>query len=403
MNRLLCRASNPVGFAVMTVAVAGFLAAGGTSAPGQSPAAVQGPAGCPESLPALYSRVSPAVVSITAISVNPYDLDHRLERVAGSGVIIDSSGLVLSNSHVVLGRQVITVTLDDGSALPAKFIGADPIFDIALLRIPTPSGGSLPVAKLGNSAELEVGEEVYAIGNPLGLEQTLTRGIVSAINRMLPGAAWSLTEPLIQTDAAINPGNSGGPLVDPCGMVIGITTAILPEAQNIGFAVPANLIKDVIPQILEQGHVVRPWLGVQGQFIVPALKDLLRLPLVDGFLVEAVEPGSPAEVKGLQGGVFEITLQGQPILLGGDIITKINGAPVDDPGKLAQTLGTLKVGSTLKLTASKDGKVRTVELTLGERPVLLWDVPARRTWSGATVPSGAALRGRLATGKAFLF
>jgi serine protease Do len=347
--------------------------------------------------------VSPTVVSITAISINPYDSDHRIERVAGSGVIIDSSGLILSNSHVVFGRQVITVTLDDGTALPAKFVGADPIFDIALLRIPSPAKGSLPVATLGDSAALQVGEEVYAIGNPLGLEQTLTHGVVSAINRSLPGAAWSLTEPLIQTDAAINPGNSGGPLVDQCGMVVGITTAMLPEAQNIGFAVPASLIKDVIPQLLENGHVVRPWLGVQGQFVAPALKDLLRIPLVDGFLVEAVEPGSPAEQKGLQGGMFEVTLQGQPILLGGDIITQVNGSAIDDPGQLAKTLGQLKVGSTLKLTVMKDGNARTVEVTLAERPVLLWDVPARRTWSGPAGTTGASVGGRLATGRTMHF
>ena len=383
--------------------VGAAILAGGTAAAGQTPLPAQRPAACPDSLPALYPQVSPAVVSISAISINPYDSDHRIERVMGSGVIIDQSGLVLSNSHVVFGRQVITVTLDDGTALPAKLVGADPIFDIALLRIPVPSRGSLPTAKLGDSASLLVGEEVFAIGNPLGLEQTLTRGVVSAINRTLPGAAWSLTEPLIQTDAAINPGNSGGPLVDACATVVGLTTAVLPEAQNIGFAVPANLIKDVIPQLLDRGRVVRPWLGVQGQFVVPALKELLRVPLADGFLVEAVEPGSPAEQKGLQGGLFEITIQGQPVLLGGDIITQINGAAIDDPAKLAQTLGELKVGSVLKVTAKRDGETRTVELTLGERPVLLWDVPGRRTEGGTAATAGAPIRRRTAATRTILF
>jgi S1-C subfamily serine protease len=403
MNCLASRASSKIGLVVLVGIVAGFALAGGKAAAGQAPSPGQRPAACPESLPALYAQVSPAVVSITAISINPYDADHRIERVMGSGVIIEPSGLILSNSHVVFGRQVITVTLDDGTSLPGKFVGADPIFDIALVRIPSPTAGSLPVAKLGDSAELLVGEEVYAIGNPLGLEQTLTRGVVSAINRTMPGAAWSLTEPLIQTDAAINPGNSGGPLIDPCGMVVGITTAILPEAQSIGFAVPANLIKDVIPQLLDRGHVVRPWLGVQGQFIVPALKELLRVPLVDGFLVEAVEPGSPGEQKGLQGGLFEITIQGQPILLGGDIITEINGVAIDDPRKLAQTLGGLKVGSAVKLTAMRDGKVQTIELTLGERPVLPWDMPGRRAGSGPAGTVGAPSRGGIATGRTILF
>jgi putative serine protease PepD len=317
-------------------------------------------------------------VSISAISINPYDISQRLDRTLGSGVIIDAAGLVLSNAHVVFGKQILTVTLDNGVTLPAKFVGADPVFDVAVIRIPQPTQGTLPVATLGDSAGLAVGEEVYAIGNPLGLEQTLTRGVVSALNRQLPGAVWSLTEPLIQTDAAINPGNSGGPLVDPCGRVVGVTTAMLTEAQNIGFAVPVNLIRDVIPQLIEKGHLVRPWLGVQGQFVAPELKQLLRIDLVDGFLVEAVEPGSPAEQKGLRGGLFELTIEGQPVLLGGDIITEINGAAIADPGQLGKTLGELKVGSVLKMTLVRDGAKQSVELTLAERPVLLSDVPGRR-------------------------
>jgi S1-C subfamily serine protease len=355
------------------------------SAPAQAVAAADS---CVTPLPELYDAVSPAVVSITSISINPYNVDHRLDRALGSGVIIDSSGLILTNSHVVFGRQVLTVTLDDGTTLAAKFIGADPIFDVALIKIPPPSQGTLPVAKLGDSSNLVVGEDVYIIGNPLGLDQTLSRGIVSAINRTLPGAAWSLTEPMIQTDASINPGNSGGPMIDPCGLVVGVTTAILPDAQNIGFAVPINLVKLVVPQLLDKGRMIRPWLGVQGQFVVPGLKDLLRVPLVDGFLIEAVEPGSPADQKGLRGGIFELTIDGQPILLGGDIITQVNGKPLDDPNKLGQTLDSLKVASILKLTLFREGKSRDIELTLTERPVLLWDMPGRRTATGPTATGG---------------
>jgi S1-C subfamily serine protease len=356
--------------------------------PPQAPRPPAGAIACDSPLPTLFDQVSPAVVSITSIAINPYDADHRLDRALGSGVIIDRSGLILTNSHVVFGRQVLTVTLDDGTTLAAKFVGADPIFDVALISIPAPAKGTLPVAKLGDSASLVVGEEVYVIGNPLGLDQTLTRGIVSAVNRALPGAAWSLTEPMIQTDASINPGNSGGPMIDPCGRVVGITTAILPDAQNIGFAVPVNLVKSIIPQLIDKGRLIRPWLGVQGQFVAPGLKDLLRLPLVDGFLVEAVEPGSPAEQQGLKGGMFELTIDGQPILLGGDIITEINGLPLDDPDKLAHTLDTLKVASVLKLTVVREGKPQEVSLTLTERPVLLWDMPGRRTGAGPTGTTG---------------
>jgi serine protease Do len=359
-------------------------------------AAQQRPAGCPATVPELFDQVSGAVLSITAISINPYDAERRVERVMGSGFIIDTGGLVLTNSHVVFGRQVILVTLDDGTTLPAKFVGADPVFDIALIRIPAPSQGTLPVAKLGDSEKLPVGEEVFAIGNPLGLDQSLTKGIVSAMNRMLPGAAWSLTEPLIQTDAAINPGNSGGPLVDPCGLVVGINTANFPEAQNIGFAVPINLVRQVIPHLLEKGRVIRPWLGVQGQFVAPELKELLRLPLVDGFLVEATEPGSPAERKGLQGGLFEITVNGQPVLLGGDIITEFNGVAIDAAEKLGRILSDLQVGSVVKLKVVRGGKAEVIEVALEERPVMPWDGPGRRTGttagSGRTAAAGRSLR-----------
>jgi S1-C subfamily serine protease len=374
-----------IGTSALTAVALAAIACGTATAQavGAAPASGQ----CNSPLPALYEDVSPAVVSITSISINPYNADHRLERALGSGVLIDPTGLILTNSHVVFGRQVLTVTLDDGTTLPGKFVGADPIFDVALIKIPAPAQGRLPIAKLGDSSALVVGEEVYIIGNPLGLDQTLTRGIVSAVNRSLPGAAWSLTEPMIQTDASINPGNSGGPMVDPCGTVVGVTTAILPEAQNIGFAVPINLVKAIIPQLLDKGRMIRPWLGVQGQFIVPGLKDLLRVPLVDGFLVEAVEPGSPAEQKGLHGGMFELTIDGQPILLGGDIITHVNGVALDDANKLAQTLDSLKVASTLKLSVFREGKSQEVQLTLTERPVLLWDVPGRRTAVG---PDGKA-------------
>ncbi len=375
----------PLVFILALLSVAGPAAA---QAP-QAPRAPQVPvATCASPLPVLYDQVSPTVVTITSISINPYESDHRLERALGSGVIIDPSGLVLTNSHVVFGRQVLTVTLDDGTTLPATFVGADPIFDVALVRIPTPVKGTLPVAMLGDSSQLVVGEDVAVIGNPLGLDQTLTHGIVSTVNRAVPGAAWSLTEPMIQTDASINPGNSGGPMIDPCGRVVGITTAILPEAQNIGFAVPVNLVKAIIPQLLEKGRVVRPWLGVQGQFVLPELKDLLKVPLVNGFLVEAVEPGSPAEKQGVRGGLFELTIEGQPVLLGGDIITKVNDVLLEDPGKLAKLLEALKVGSTVNLTLFREGKVLDVTLTLTERPILLWDVPARASAAGAGGAAG---------------
>jgi S1-C subfamily serine protease len=341
---------------------------------------------CPSDATALYAQVSPSVVSISAMSINPFDHVQRISRVAGSGVIIDSSGIVLTNSHVVFGRDIIQVTLDDGTTLPARLAGADPVFDVAVIRIPIPTQGKLPVATFGDSNALRIGDDVFALGNPLGLDQTMTRGIVSGINRLLGNVPYSTAEPLIQTDAPINPGNSGGPLVDRCGRVIGISTMMMPNAQSIGFAIPSALLKEVVPKLLKDGRVVRPWLGVQGQIVPPELKELFRLPLVDGVLIEVVEPGSPAQEANLSGGELEVTLAGQEFLLGGDIITAIDGAPVPTPEQFAKALQGLKVGSNVRLTVFRDGKTRQVSCKLPERPVLPGDFRA----GGAAQPTGAA-------------
>ena len=345
---------------------------------GQAPADAEKPS-CSESIPDIYDRVSPAVVLITASSLNPYQPSDRVSRVAGSGVILDAAGLVLTNSHVVFGRQAITVTLDDGTTLPSQLVGIDPVFDLAVLRISKPSTGTLPVAPVGDSSRLRVGEEVLAIGNPLGLEQTLTRGIVSAINRILPDASFSLMEPLIQTDTAINPGNSGGPLLNRCGEVVGITTAILPDTQGIGFAIPVDLVKAVLPSLITRGRIVRPWLGVQGKLVSPALKELLRVPLIDGLLVEIVEPGSPAERAGLQGGQLDLVIGGKALLLGGDIITHLNGRQIDTPENLVEAMRALKVGDSVRLTVFRDGDTRDVDVVLPERPTLPEDIQAQRS------------------------
>ena len=347
---------------------------------------------CREPIPDLYRRVSPAVVSIAATSINPYDTLERMQRQAGSGVLIEPSGLILTNSHVVFGQTIIAVTLDDGRTLPAQIAGADPLFDIAMLRLLKPGPGSLPSATLGDSGKVEVGDEVLAIGNPFGLDQTLTRGIVSAVNRILPGASWSVREPMIQTDAAINHGNSGGPLVDSCGNVVGINTAILPEAQGIGFAVPVNLVKSVLPDLLAKGRVVRPWIGIQGQFIRPDLRNLLRQPLAEGFLVEVVEPDSPAGKLGVRGGVLDLIVAGEPILLGGDVISQINGRPVDEPDQLEAVLRTLTVGETVRLKLYRGDESRDVDLVAVERPLLPRDFPPRQTATPAGNGAGPAPR-----------
>ena len=243
-----------------------------------------------------------------------------------------------------------------------------------MLRIPTPTNGTLPTVALGDSDNAHVGGEAIAIGNPLGLDQTLTRGTISAINRILPVTFFSLEEPFIQIDTPINPGNSGGPLINQCGEVIGITTAMLPDAQSIGFAIPINLVKAVLPSLISQSHIVRPWLGFHGQLVDGDVQKIFRAPLVPGFLVEVVEPGSPAEKAGLKGGQLEIAIAGQEFLLGGDIITKVNGIALTAPEKVLEALRGIKVGTQVSLTISREGKELTVSYEIPERPLLPGDV-----------------------------
>ncbi len=343
--------------------LASILVLGAVTAPVIPEATAQ--SACSGPIPELFDRVSPSVVFISGVAIDPFKLTDRVSSVIGSGVIISADGIVLTNSHVVFGRRAITVTLDDGRRTRAKLLGADPILDLAVLRIPvTPEG--LPVATLGDSDAVRVGEEVVAIGNPLGFEQTLTRGVVSGLNRILPESPMSLTLPLIQTDAPINPGNSGGPLLNRCGEVIGITTSILTEAQNIGFAVPINVAKRVVPELVTHGRVVRPWIGVSGKVIGKEVRAIFNLPLVNGFLVETIEPGSPAEQAGLNEGELSVIVGGEEFLFGGDIITAANGQPLDDSGKLAQFIRSLKVGDTVHLTLYREGATREVEFRLPE-------------------------------------
>jgi serine protease Do len=329
---------------------------------------------CNKSMPELFKQVSPAVVFISTASIDPFKVVNRVKSTLGSGFIFSKDGLILTNSHVVWGQQLIIVTLDDGNKVAAKPLGVDPLLDLAVLRIPTPPEG-LPIALFGNSDTIQIGEEVLAIGNPFGLDQTLTRGIVSGINRILPESPLGLSVSLIQTDAAINPGNSGGPLLNRCGEVIGINAAMILGAQNIGFAVPINIAKEVIPQLLEKGRVIRPWVGVHGKLIKKEALSILNIPLADGFLVETVEPGSPADRADIRGGELPITIGGTEFLLGGDIITEINGESLDTPDILMKLVRSLKVGDKANLTLYRDLKTRSVDLNLPERPILPGAVP----------------------------
>ena len=324
---------------------------------------------CTESLASLFERVSPSVVSIQVTKINKAKPQRRFETIVGSGVIIDRDGQVLTNAHVVDGAASLLITLDSGARTPARLVGMDTVTDLALLRIDTSS--PLPVARLGDSAALRVGDEVVAIGNPMGLEQTMTRGIVSGLNRILPGLS---EQPMIQTDAPINPGNSGGPLVDRCGAVVGINTFISEEANSIGFALPINAGKSILRDLRETGRVVRAWLGLQGREVDTQLMTVLKLPLSPGYLVEVVYDGSPADRVGVRGGSLSVVVQGEEYLVGGDILTTIDNTPIRTHEDYAAKVKSLKPGQRTRITIIRDGQRRELSLTVGERPRLPADL-----------------------------
>jgi S1-C subfamily serine protease len=330
---------------------------------------------CEKSFADVFEIVSPSVVMVTAISVDPYRLTNRVTPNLGTGFLIEPGDLIVTNSHVVYGASLLVVQSKDGEQISAKLAGADPILDLAILRVQMPSTG-LRALRLGDSDALRVGDEVMAVGNSMGLGQTATSGVVSGLNRVLPLSTMSYLQPFIQTDAAINPGNSGGPLVTKCGEAVGINTMMLKDAQTTGFAVPANLLKRVIPELLQHGRVIRPWHGIYGRIVDPVLAVLLQLPIVGGFLIETVEPGSPAEKVGLKGGALPVQIGMQTFLLGGDIVSEVDGTKLTDMRSVVAVLNNFKVGQTVNLKYFRPGEgFRAAQATLIERPVLPGDLP----------------------------
>jgi S1-C subfamily serine protease len=342
------------------------------AAPSTRPPERSGNADCTEPIPSLFERVSPSVVSIAAVGMDRFEAESGIKNVVGSGFIISDDGLVLTNSHVVFDRQAISVTLDDGRRSQAVLLGADPIYDLAVLRISDPRRDA-PKAVLGDSDRVRIGEDVVAIGNPLALEQTLTRGVVSGLNRFGADSPFSLALPLIQTDASINPGNSGGPLFNRCGEAIGITTLMAADAQNIGFAVPINIARQFVPELVRNGRIVRPWFGMSVKPVSRELVEFIKFPLVEGLLVEKVDSGSPAQRAGIRDGSLPVAIAGSQFLLGGDIITDMNGQSPLDPDRFAEMVDALHVGDSVRLTLFRDGHRRQVTFTLVERPQLPGD------------------------------
>jgi S1-C subfamily serine protease len=283
----------------------------------------------------------------------------------GSGFLISSDGKILTNNHVVANERQLEVTLTDQSRYKAQLLSRDEANDLALLQI-TPRG-KLPALHLGDSDALQVGQKVLAIGNPFGLEGTLTTGIVSSLGRSIRGENERTLEGLIQTDAAINPGNSGGPLLDSAGNVVGINTAILgPNGGNIGigFAMPINRAKLMLDDF--QAGRKRPKLGVSVVPIAGDYADALSLPTQGGLLIQEVDPDSPAAHAGLRGGRQEVQIGNAQVSVGGDLIMSIDGKPVDRDDAISRALARKRSGDPLELTIFRNGKTINVKVRLGE-------------------------------------
>ncbi len=328
----------------------------------------------------LYLRVNPAVVNITVSSGTGSQLE---ELGSGSGFVIDKKGHIVTNNHVVADATEVDVKFYDGRVAIAKVVGSDPYSDLAVIQVDVPESWLVPV-ELGDSDAVKVGQRVVAIGNPFGLEGSMTLGIVSAMGRTLP--ADQLTTPqdtgvfqnpqIIQTDAAINPGNSGGPLLDLAGRVVGVNAAIRTDNgaranSGVGFAIPVNAVKRVAPQLIEKGSASYAYLGVSSnsRFSVAELVAALKLPADHGVLIDTVTPNGPADQAGLRGGNKETNIRGIPIRTGGDIILSIDGASLRDfDAMITYLVNRTTVGQVVTLTILRDGKEMQVKVKLGERP-----------------------------------
>ncbi|HEX5926841.1 MAG TPA: trypsin-like peptidase domain-containing protein [Baekduia sp.] len=326
----------------------------------------------------IYKRDAPGVVFVRSQIVqrtqSPFDFGLPQEQhgeATGSGFVIDKTGTILTNAHVVNGASKVTVQFEDKQSVDAKVLGKDESTDLALLAV-NPEGLSLVPLTLGSSKAVQVGDPAIAIGNPFGLERTLTTGVISAVQRTIQAPNSFEIDDVLQTDAPINPGNSGGPLIDATGKVIGINSQIATGGSGsngsvgIGFAVPIDTAKTIIPDLKQSGRVDRGYLGVDALTVDKTLKDVV--PVAHGALVQKVAPGGPAEKAGIRAGDLAATLDNHPIQLGGDIITKVAGKDIRSDNDLEAAVANRTSGERIKVTVVRSGKVRTVEVTLGERP-----------------------------------
>jgi S1-C subfamily serine protease len=351
------------------------------SAPGQSPVASESRSGGALSIAEIYERAAPGVVQVTTTSkvegaVDPFfgfDVPDETRRALGSGFVIDKAGYVVTNFHVIEEADKIEVSFSNNDSMKARIVGRDPSTDIALLKVEANSRALRPLV-LGDSSALRVGDDVLAIGNPLGFERSATRGIVSAVQRPLRAPSGFTIDHVIQTDAALNRGNSGGPLMNSRGAVIGVNSAIETAGDGsqgnigIGFAVPINTVRDVVAQLKEKGRVDHPYLGIEARPIQANIADLFRLPVRKGLLVENVFPETGAAEAGLRGGTTRVVVAGESYMIGGDIIVRADGRELVSTERLREVVSEKEPGDRLKLEIYRGQERESVEIKLGRQP-----------------------------------
>lgn len=319
----------------------------------------------------IYSRAREGVVEITVAaggSGAPFEPDGGGRQAQGSGFVYDKEGRIVTNQHVVDGADTARVTFANGETYDATVVGADPSTDLAVLDVDAPASAFTPLA-LGDSSQLSVGAGVVAIGSPFGLEQTVTTGIVSALERQMEAPNGFTINDSIQTDAAINRGNSGGPLLDLQGRVVGVNAQISSESggnDGVGFAIPSNTVETIVADILADGSVEHAYLGVGVTTVGASVAD--ELELAQGVALTEVREGTPAAEAGLRPGTDTTTIDGREYPTGGDVVTAVEGKAVASAEDLQRAVDAKKPGDTITLTVSRDGETRSVEVTLDSRP-----------------------------------
>ncbi len=319
----------------------------------------------------VYEKVADGVVNVTGTAMQmDFFFNAFPTQGSGSGSIIDTKGHILTNHHVVANAQKLEVTLADGSKWPAKLVGSDPDNDLAVIKIEVPKE-KLKVISMGDSKSLRIGQKVLAIGNPFGLQRTLTTGIVSSLGRTIRSEVGTLIEDVIQTDAAINPGNSGGPLLNSEGEIVGINSAIISPtggSVGIGFAIPVNTAKKVVPELISKGYVTYPYIGATVQSLIPEMAKYLKLKIERGAMISEVVKGGPADKAGLKGGNQRVQVGNMIVLVGGDIVVKADQKEVKTNDELIHYIREKKPGDTVLLKVFRKDSFIDLKVTLGERP-----------------------------------